>query len=264
MAALDKRWPAAFIETATARPETYVRIRVKSSEIAFHCPTRLCRYRAETILTKEPETIEWINSFGRGEVLWDIGANIGVYSLYAAIVRGAKVLAFEPSPFNTAMLVKNVSINRADEMVWTFPIALSDRTRADYLMMQNIDAGGALSSFGTDIDLRGEKFIPTHRNMTLGYSIDDFVSVFGMPRPNHIKIDVDGTEMQVTAGMARTLSHPDLKSVAIELDDARAEETAAIAERIEACGFQRVWKRQGPRRAGSPFVTSFNWLFRRS
>ena len=41
--------------------------------IHFWCPGTLPVYRAKTLLTKEPETIQWIDNFGKGDVLWDYG-----------------------------------------------------------------------------------------------------------------------------------------------------------------------------------------------
>ena len=52
--------------------------RTEGGDIRFLCPGWLSILRAETLLTKEPETIEWIDSFARSETLWDIGANVGV------------------------------------------------------------------------------------------------------------------------------------------------------------------------------------------
>ena len=62
--------------------------------LKFFCPGILPEYRAKTLLTKEPETIEWIHTFGSDDIMWDIGANVGVYSLYAAL-RGNRVCSFE-------------------------------------------------------------------------------------------------------------------------------------------------------------------------
>ena len=59
-------------------------------EYIFSCPNSLIQWRAETFFTKEPETIEWINTFKSDETLFDVGANIGLYSIYAA-QRGIKV-----------------------------------------------------------------------------------------------------------------------------------------------------------------------------
>lgn len=77
-----------------------VTARTDYGEIKFYCPNNLSLWRAETLLTKEPETIEWINSFGEGCVFWDIGANVGIYSMYAALKTKANVLAFEPAASN--------------------------------------------------------------------------------------------------------------------------------------------------------------------
>jgi len=45
-------------------------------------------WRSQTLFTKEPEMIEWIDSIDSGSTFWDIGANIGLYSIYGA-VKGA-------------------------------------------------------------------------------------------------------------------------------------------------------------------------------
>src|SRR5881394_2354315 len=70
--------------------------RTPAGVIRFYCPAPLPEWRARSILIKEPETLEWIDDFRKGEVFWDVGANVGVFSLYAAF-RHATVYAFEPS-----------------------------------------------------------------------------------------------------------------------------------------------------------------------
>ena len=56
----------------------------KDLNLTFYVPNRLSYYRADTFSTKEPETLSWIDSFDVKSTFWDIGANIGVYSCYAA------------------------------------------------------------------------------------------------------------------------------------------------------------------------------------
>ena len=53
-------------------------------KISFYCHGEVPLIRARTLLTKEPETILWIDDFNKDDVFWDVGANIGPYSLYAA------------------------------------------------------------------------------------------------------------------------------------------------------------------------------------
>ena len=78
--------------------------REKFDGLVFDTPSPLAQWRGRTHLTKEPETIAWIDGFNEGDVFYDIGANIGVYSLYAAFKKKTQVFAFEPSPFNFATL----------------------------------------------------------------------------------------------------------------------------------------------------------------
>ena len=52
--------------------------------------------RLRSLFSKEPITIAWIDTFGERETLYDIGANVGMYTIYAAVMRNASVYAFEP------------------------------------------------------------------------------------------------------------------------------------------------------------------------
>jgi hypothetical protein len=89
-----------------------VTAKTKHGPIQFFCPGELPVWRAENLLTREPETIEWIDGFEEDSVLWDIGANIGIFSLYANLRHGISVLAFEPAAPNYYVLNKNIEINR--------------------------------------------------------------------------------------------------------------------------------------------------------
>ncbi len=53
--------------------------------ITLSTPNPICKYRVNTFSSKEPETLDWIDSFNSDDVFWDIGANIGIYSIYAAL-----------------------------------------------------------------------------------------------------------------------------------------------------------------------------------
>ena len=74
-----------------------INVKTKNGVLHFFCPGRLPVMRVETLLTKEPDTIEWIDEFEENSVFWDIGANVGTYSLYAGLKKKIEVLAFEPA-----------------------------------------------------------------------------------------------------------------------------------------------------------------------
>ena len=93
-------------------------VAIKSGTVTFHTPNAVTRARAELIFDKEPETIEWINNFGENCTFWDIGANVGIYSIYAASeINGANVIAFEPSIENYYLLNRNISENKLSKRV---------------------------------------------------------------------------------------------------------------------------------------------------
>jgi FkbM family methyltransferase len=205
--------------------------------IHFYCPGTLPVYRAKTLLTKEPETIQWIDGFNKGDVLWDIGANVGVYSLYAAL-RGSPVVAFEPSPGNYYLISKNVEINEMDSQVSVYCIAFSNETGLDHFYMANTEIGGALNSFGEAIDQYGNTYSGYFRQATVGFSIDEFVEKFDPLFPNHIKIDVDGLEGSIIDGGNTTLSDQRLKSLLVELDTERQEYAGEVIDKLRGHGLE--------------------------
>ena len=91
----------------------------KDIKLNFTVPNTLNKYRIDTYSTKEPETLEWIDAISEGSILWDIGANVGLYSCYAAKARNCQVFAFEPSVFNLELLARNLFINGLSEYLWT-------------------------------------------------------------------------------------------------------------------------------------------------
>jgi FkbM family methyltransferase len=201
-------------------------------------------------LTKEPATIGWIDRFERREVLWDVGANIGIYSIYAAIVRGARVLAFEPSPANYAVLAKTVEINGLADHIAPLPIALARERGLGSLHMPTTEPGAAFAVFDTG-SAKGTQL------QCLGYSIDQFIADLGVPFPNHIKIDVDGAEQGILDGAGHTLSDPRLKSLAIEFDLRQADKSALMEKALVGHGLTCVGVHGSPLFPTSPARNHF-------
>jgi FkbM family methyltransferase len=218
---------------------------VEGHELRFVCPNRLTRWRVDTLATKEPETLSWIRGFAPGAVMWDIGANIGLYSLYAARTRGCRGMAFEPAPANFALLAKNIQINGLEDMVSALPIALGSGARLDVLHLPDTDPGGAFAVFG------GNGSAAQVRLACLGFSIDRFIADFAPPFPRHIKIDVDGSEEQIVHGAEQTLADPRVTSVSIELDDRRSE-SGAISATFARLGFRLAGAHRSPLFPDSP------------
>ena len=189
--------------------------------------------------SKEPETVEWIeNWFKPGEVFYDIGANVGAYSLivFRFLNGQSKVFAFEPGFVTFPQLCRNIHLNSAGGAIVPFQVALSDETSLSAFHYQNLVPGGALHTLGVPIDYRGRRFDPVLTLSTLSYRLDDFVRQFALPVPNHMKIDVDGNEYQVLKGSEETLRSSELRSILMEMNEERGD-TVEIGKLLDRNGF---------------------------
>jgi FkbM family methyltransferase len=176
---------------------------------------------------KEPDTVQWIETFFKeGDVFYDIGANVGAYSLVAAkcFEGKVKVYAFEPAFLNFTQLCKNVLLNGSQESVVPLPIALSDKTHIANFNYRNLIPGGAVHVLGEPVDTEGNVFTPVARQPVLSYRVDDLIKHFGVRIPNHIKIDVDGTEFAVLKGMDETLNDPSVRTILLEVNASSGNE----------------------------------------
>ena len=195
------------------------RVDVPAGSLLFTTPTPLLQARAKSIMTKEPDTIRWIDEFEPSDVFWDIGANVGVFGLYAARQRGVRVLAFEPSADNYTVLCRNIEINAFEDQVIPYCVALAGGTKLGVLNSPSRELGASLHQFGqkgqTSRYWNGGN--TTSAQGVVGFSIDDFIGQFRPPFPTRLKIDVDGLEWPILQGARNTLCDRRLKSVMAEL-----------------------------------------------
>lgn len=241
----------------------YVIQKTDFGQIMFFCPGKLPEWRARTCLTKEPETIEWIETFKNNDILWDIGANVGVYSLYAAI-KGHLVLSFEPSPGNYYLLSKNIEINKLDNKISAYCLAFNETTKLDVFFMANTELGGALNSFGEATDWHGNIFIASLKQAMVGFSVDDFIKQFNPPFPNHIKLDVDGIEDKIVKSAKNTLSDKRVKSVLIELNTERRQYCEEVTVLFKNSGMKLLKKEHASESDNDKSYNVYNYIFIRS
>ena len=220
--------------------EQNYKIFYKNKKYQFFTPNRVNYFRADTFLTKEPDTIEWIQSFDDNMVFWDVGANIGIFSCFAAKEKKAKTYAFEPSMFNLQILSKNIFHNNLSKDIVIVPISLHEVSKIDNFNMSNTMAGGALSSFSHRISEHGKTFQPIFTYKTLGMSGNDLVQKLKIDKPNYIKIDVDGIEHFILNGFSDILS--DTKSILIEVSNNFEAKKNYIKNFLEKNSFYMITK----------------------
>ena len=219
-------------------------------------------WRYDTLLEKEPETIEWIDTFRPGETLWDIGANVGIYSIYAG-VKGIRTVAFEPHFANYHQLCTTVAVNRLQDMVTPLCLAFAERKSVSMMNLASLEIGTSMSNFGAALDFRGNAFEPAFRQGMIGYDLDSFVEDFGVEIPDHIKIDVDGIELAIVTGAQKTLANPKVQSVSIELIETDIAQVDAVTEIMERAGLHFVHKKQNIAFATADTTDVLNYLYHR-
>lgn len=226
-------------------------------DLTLATPNPLCHWRAETFSTKEPETLEWIDAIPEGSVLWDVGANIGLYSVYAAQKRNCQVWAFEPSVFNLELLARNIYLNKLTDQVCIVPLALSDHLGASQLRMTTTEWGGAMSTFGKDFGWDGKVIRQVFEFRTLGLSMEDAVQRLAIPRPDYIKMDVDGLEHFILKSGSSVLAS--VRQILIEVNDDFHEQAEQCQQLLGEAGFALKEKRHSEMVGSS--TTGFQYTY---
>lgn len=217
---------------------------VKSRGLRFtlQCDNPITQYRYRSYNAKEPETLDWIDRWVRsGDVVFDVGANTGVYTLYIALRHpDARVIAFEPEYANLHLLRDNVVANGLQDRVEIYPLALSNRVGLSRLHIQDLTPGAALHVESREpVRVTRTRCPVVWHEGTCTFTLDAFCDETGV-QPEGIKIDVDGTEPEVLEGGGRTLGSPALRSVMIEMP--ADEDGRRACERLLAeAGLRCAW-----------------------
>ena len=229
---------------------------------SLYTPNSVCSMRYNTFEYKEPETLKWIDEYGQNGVLYDVGANIGIYSIYFAKSTKGKVYSFEPSVFNLRQLAKNISFNELEERIRIIPNPLSAETRFGIFTNGNEDEGGALSAFDVSYGYDGKELNSKINYSLMGFSLDDLID-FGIINdpPSIIKVDVDGIEHLILKGAVKTLSKKTCKSVLIEVNDDFKEQSKSVSKILSSCGFSLLKKEHSEAVEKSSFSKTFNQIW---
>lgn len=208
-----------------------VTVKTAAGDLLVECPSARALHDPQGFGQDEPETVAWIMALPADTVLWDIGANIGLYSLLAAR-RGLRVLAFEPSASSFAAMTRNIEINGFDQTIAAYCLAFAEQTGLVTLNMTSTAAGHSMHT----IEAREGGF----RQAVPGFSVDDFVARLGAVPPDAIKLDVDGIEPEILRGARETL-RAHVQEVLVEIDGANAAAGGnGIPEILAEFGFSEV------------------------
>lgn len=256
-------WFKEFIQN-----DSYASISILNKEISFFIPNELTTYRVNTFFTKEPETLEWIDNFNKDQeiVFWDIGSNIGLYSIYSALkYKNIKIYSFEPSSSNLRILSRNISINNLQDKIFINQFPLTDKDHGHQLMMEsNFREGGALHSFGKNLNFEGKKMDINNNYVIYGFSINYLIKNLNYKVPNYLKIDVDGQEHFILKSADEILKNQNLKSILVEINENYIEQLKDIEMIMSKFNFKIIKKLQSKHvNLSETFKNTYNYIFSR-
>ena len=246
---------------------SYKSIKILDKEIKFFVPNKLIEWRVDTYFSNEPETLEWIDSFQEKEnlIFWDIGANIGLYSIYNSLKHPkSTTIAFEPSSSNLRVLTRNISINNLEKNIKVVPTPLSNKKNIFQEMKEGqFVEGGALNSFGEKFDFEGKEFKPNMKYNLLGTTINYFLENSILDIPDYIKIDVDGIEHLILEGGDKFLNNKKVKSLSIEINENFKEQYDKVLNLMNKYEFKLLHKKHNDEMLSeqSKFNKTFNYIF---
>ena len=178
---------------------------INGIEITEFVNSKRSLHRASLELSFEPELIELIDKIKPMDYFFDVGANVGTYSLYAG-KKGINVMAFEPNFTNSFLLSKNIYLNELQHKVNSFKLGLSDYNSINSLVHhKQVEGGNSAASLHGD-NFFSDQMHETFRESVLVYTLDQFVKLSGS-YPSLIKIDTDGNELSVLRG-GRDIKRP--------------------------------------------------------
>jgi len=166
-----------------------------------------------------------VHLLNKEDLFFDVGANIGVYSMLLSHVAGAKGVAFEPVPQAADYLARNIAQNHLTARV--------------HIERAAVSAQSGTVSMSTDADVMN-KIVAQGAGITVpAVTVDDMAAAHGVPQV--IKIDVEGFEPDVIAGATHTLQDPKLLALILEINDnAQKSGTAGLLDQVQAAGFEET------------------------
>ena len=240
-------WFKDFIEN-----DSYRKIKIQGNskkEITLFAPNYLTDWLVKDFYLKEPETIEWIDDFKQSSkkiIFWDIGANLGLYSIYAAIKhQKIEVISFEPSTSNLRILSRNISINNLQDKVSINQLALGNKPfEFCYFRESVFGEGESNNSFNSQTNYEGKTFKSENTYRILGTSINNILDQKILEVPDYIKIDVDGLEHIILNGASKHLKNPKIKSLQVELNENYTKQFDAVMKIMEENNFKFKYKKR--------------------
>ena len=217
-------------------PPTSETVATLENGLALRVPPRYPSARTYAIGKYEPEVTDLVRTtLSQGDIFVDVGANVGYFTLVASTLVGetGHIFSFEPEATSFEFLMRNLRDNKCRN-VTAENMAVADRERP---LTKSSEAAGPETTFSSaDLGAAG---------VVEGISLDSYFSKKGWPKIRLIKIDVEGWENHVLAGMAELCRRNPRLSVILEFNEAalRLQGTSRmqLCSTLRILGFDRAF-----------------------
>ena len=206
-------------------------------EVKFYTPTRKTAGRVKKIFRKEPITITWMDNMQQGDIVIDIGANVGMYSLMSAVSRSARVYAFEPEASNYNLLCQNIRLNNVQDKITAYCAGNLDYDGFSVLNIaqdRDVGPGGSCHTVEAELNFDLSRMNVAFKQGINTVMLDTFCKQMNIV-PDHIKMDVDGLEHRVINGGLETIQKA--RTVIIELNTNLKEHNDSVSK-MKSLGFK--------------------------
>lgn len=230
---------------ALERTNKTVETNLRGIPIRFQATSRRILWQSFGQEYIEADLLDFIDEIPKGGIFYDVGASIGLFSIYAAM-RGVQTFCFEPEIANFNLLNTNSFLNWQDGLlnIQNFNVALSNENGIGNLYIRKFEEAAHEKIMGRPLARTGsEEFKSEYIQKVIKYKLDDFLSFAKIPNPEYLKIDVDGAEHEVLEGAQTTLKNSILKKIFIEINE-KDEDSLDLLKHLSALGFESESKKR--------------------
>ena len=221
----------------TAVTDNILQVDYPNEKIYIHASSKMERKWRVEFCKKEPWTVVWLERHIKpGDVVYDIGSNVGVVTMIAAKLLGdtGSVVSFEPGAANYGRLCENLALNGLSDMVIPLPLLLSRATHLQTFIYRSLDPGQSRHRVRTEKWSAGAVRVKSGRyaQPILGIKLDDAVKMFDLPHPTLVKLDVDGGEVDVLNGARKVFKNRHVRSMLVEVDQELSDDVVRLGSKL--------------------------------